>query len=131
MFREKSPNEAPEFWTQTSDLPQTPATHFYQRLDRALAKFRFGDDVRALCAPYYEMDSSKGGQPGIDPVVYFKMLMVGFFENIASERAIAARCADSLSIREFLHYSLSERTPHHSSMSVIRSRLPLDVYDSV
>jgi transposase len=100
-------------------------------VDRAFAKFGFDKGVRALCEPYYEMDASKGGQPGIDPVVYFKMLMVGFFENIASERAIAARCADSLSVREFLHYSLTEQTPHHSSLSVIRNRLPVEVYGKV
>lgn len=131
MFREKKGDEKPEFWTVTGDLPRTPGTEFYQRVDRALAKFEFGKDIRALCAPYYEMDATKGGQPGIDPEVYFKMLMVGFFENIASERAIAARCADSLSIRQFLHYELTEKTPHHSSMTVIRQRLPLEVYDSV
>ena len=60
-------------------------------------QFVDGDEVRRLAAPFYEMDRSKGGQPGIDPEVYFKMLMIGFFENLASERAIAARCADSLS----------------------------------
>src|SRR5437870_10034888 len=77
------------------------------------------------------MDARKGGQPGIDPEVYFKMLMVGFFENLASERAIAARCADSLAIRAFLHYELTETTPHHSSFTVIRQRLPVAIYDEV
>src|SRR5207253_4554868 len=66
-----------------------------------------------------------------DPEVYFKMLIVGFFENLPAERAIAARCADSLAIRAFLHYELTERTPHHSSFTVIRQRLPLDVYSQV
>jgi hypothetical protein len=71
-----------------------------------------------LCEPFYVADSSRGGRPGIDPEVYFKMLMVGFFENLPSERGIAARCADSLSIREFLHYGLAEATPHHSSLGI-------------
>src|SRR5207253_2556622 len=66
-----------------------------------------------------------------DPEVYFKMLIVGFFENLPAERAIAARCADSLAIRAFLHYELTERTPHHSSFTVIRQRLPLEVYSQV
>src|SRR5438034_1771003 len=57
------------------------------------------------------------------------MLMVGFFENLTSERAIAARCADSLSIRALLHYELTETPPHHSSFTVIRQRLPVAVYD--
>lgn len=131
MFRKKTPEEAPAFWIATSDLPSTPADSFYQKLDVALSGFGFGEEVRGLAAPYYEMDARKGGQPGIDPEVYFKMLMVGFFENLASERAIAARCADSLSIRAFLHYGLGERTPHHSSFTVIRQRLGSEVYNAV
>ncbi len=131
MFRKKNSEEAPTFWIATSDLPSTPANAFYQKLDRVLGMCKFGDEVRRLAAPFYEMDHSKGGQPGIDPEVYFKMLMVGFFENLPSERAIAARCADSLSIREFLHYGLGEQTPHHSSFTVIRRRLASEVYDAV
>ena len=77
------------------------------------------------------MDASRGGHPGIDPEVYFKMLLVGFFENLPSERGIAARCADSLSIRSFLHYELHERTPEHSSFTVIRQRLSAEVYEQV
>jgi transposase len=77
------------------------------------------------------MDASRGGHPGIDPEVYFKMLLVGFFENLPSERGIAARCADSLSIRAFLHYELQERTPEHSSFTVIRQRLSSEVYEQV
>lgn len=131
MFRKKTPEPAPTLWIARSDLPTTPATGFYQQLDRVLAAHHFGDEVRRLCARFYEMDARKGGQPGIDPAVYFKMLMVGFFENLASERAIAARCADSLAIRAFLHYELTEALPHHSSFTVIRQRLELEVYDAV
>ncbi len=131
MFRKKTPQDAPSLWIATQDLPATPATGFYQKLDAVLAKRQFGDGVRALCTPFYDMDASKGGLPGIDPEVYFKMLMVGFFENLPAERAIAARCADSLAIRAFLHYELTERTPHHSSFTVIRQRLPLPVYEQV
>jgi len=64
-------------------------------------------------------------------VVYFKMLMVGFFENLRSERAIATRCGDSLSIRAFLGYGLEESTPDHSSLSVIRQRLGPEIYQGV
>lgn len=131
MFRKKTPNEAPALWVPTTDLPTTPATGFYAKLDQILAERQFGEAVRRLCAPFYETDAQKGGRPGIDPEVYVKMLMVGFFENLASERAIAARCADSLAVRAFLHYELTEATPHHSSFTVIRQRLPLDVYHQV
>ena len=71
------------------------------------------------------------GRPGIDPVVYFKMLMVGFFENLPSERAIAARCEDSLAVRAFLGYGLEEATPDHSSLSVIRRRLAPETYQAI
>jgi transposase len=64
-------------------------------------------------------------------VVYFKMLMVGFLEDLCSERAIAARCGDSLMIRRFLGYDLDEDTPHHSSFTVIRQRLSKEVYQAV
>ena len=64
-------------------------------------------------------------------MVYFKMLMVGFFENLRSERAIAARCADSLSVRAFLGYGLEDSTPDHSSLSVIRQRLGPEIYQGV
>jgi transposase len=97
----------------------------------ALTAAGFGDAVREACAPHYGMDASKGGTPGIDPEVFFKMLIVGVFENIGSERGIAARCADSFAIREFLQYEFTEATPHHASLSVIRQRLPLGVFDAV
>ncbi len=90
----------------------------------------FAEEVRARCAPAYA-EVERGGRPGIDPVVYFKMLMVGFFEGLESERAIAARCADSLSLRGFLGYALEEATPEHSSMSVIRQRLGSDCFAQV
>ena len=130
MFHSKAPDEQPPLWIATSDLPTTPEHTFYQRLDRALRTIGFGDTIRARCAPYYEPEG-QGGRPGIDPEVYFKMLMIGFFENLASERGIAARCADSFAIRAFLHYALTERTPDHSTLSVIRQRLAPEVYQEV
>lgn len=131
MFRKKTPQEAPSLWIATGDLAAGPANSFYRLLDRCLRACSFGDQARALASPFYERDASKGGQPGIDPEVYVKMTLVGFFENLRSGRAIAARCADSLAIREFLHYELTESTPHHSSLSVIRQRLPLEVHDAL
>ena len=69
--------------------------------------------------------------PSASSVVYFKMLMVGFLEDLPSERAIAARCGDSLMIRRFLGYDLDEDTPHHSSFTVIRQRLSKEIYQAV
>jgi transposase len=128
MFRKKHRELSPSFWIATSELPTTPANAFFRRLDAALAEHGFDDVVREKAAPFYETDASKGGQPGIDPAVYTKMMLVGFFENLPSDRAVAARCADSLAIRDFLHYSLTESVPHHSSLSVIRKRLSLEAH---
>lgn len=85
--------------------------------------------MREICKPAYA-DAKRGERPGIDPAVYFKMLMIGFFENLPSERSIASRCADSLSLRAFLGYQLDEDTPDHSSLSIIRSRLGEGIYQS-
>lgn len=116
-------------WVAAHQLPQTPKATFYARLDETLESFGFAEKVRAICAPAYK--STKAGRPGIDPVVYLKMIMIGFFEDLPSERAIAARCADSMSIRAFLNYSLEEKTPDHSSFTIIRQRLGLEIYQQI
>ena len=113
----------------TTKLARPAKCAFYSKLDQTLDSFDFAGKVRQACAPAY--DQSGTGRPGIDPVVYLKMLMIGFFENLPSERAIAARCADSICIREFLHYDLTEETPDHSSLSVIRQRLEGPIFDQV
>jgi transposase len=129
MFCEKQKAVQPEFWVATHQLPKSPKATFYSKLDETLASFGFAEKVRQLCAPAYK--PTNVGRPGIDPVVYLKMIMVGFFEDLPSERAIAARCADSIAIRRFLNYELDENTPDHSSLTVIRQRLGLEVYQKV
>lgn len=129
MFAKKVKAAQGEFWVAAHQLPQTPKATFYARLDETLESFGFAEKVRALCAPAYKQ--SNAGRPGIDPVVYLKMMMIGFFEDLPSERAIAARCADSMSIRAFLNYSLEEKTPEHSSFTVIRQRLGLEIYQQI
>lgn len=131
MFRkrESAQEVQPQFWIETKRLPKATANPFYRKLDKTLEETGFSDGVRELCKPAYA-DASKGGRPGIDPVVYFKMLMIGFFENLPSERSIASRCADSLSLRAFLGYDLEEETPDHSSLSVIRTRLGEEIYQA-
>ena len=84
-------------WIAGTDLPSGPGHPFYKRLDTILAKHGFDRFVEGLCAPYY---AEKMGRPSIPPGVYFRMLMVGYFEGIDSERGIAWRCADSLSLRD-------------------------------
>src|ERR1039457_290742 len=71
------------------------------------------------------------GRPSIPPGVYFRMLLVGYFEGIGSQRGIAWRCGDSLSLREFLGIPLTEETPDHSSLTRVRDRLPLEIHTAV
>ncbi len=131
MFEErdtKAPKQG-EFWVVRDHLPAAAAGTFYRKLDETLHAIDFGAQVREICRPAYQ-DTSAGGRPGIDPVVYFKMLMIGFFENLPSERSIASRCEDSLSLRAFLGYDLTEAPPDHSSLSVIRTRLGAEIYQA-
>ncbi len=127
--RERSEEQA-ELWVIAGELPAATPDTFYRRVNATLEKIGFAQEVWAICEPAYA-DASWGGRPGIDPVVYLKMLTVGFFEDLPSERAIASRCADSLSIRGYLGYSLTEQTPDHSSLSVIRQRLTLDQLEAI
>jgi transposase len=119
----------PELFVPSVRLVQPATSSFYAKLEQTLDSFGFSDQVRQLCAPAYS-DSGRG-RPGVDPAVYFKMLMIGFFENIAGERGIAERCSDSISIRFFLGYDLTENTPDHSTLSVIRDRLGENTYQKV
>ena len=122
-----------ELWLVADDLPEAPGSPFYRKLNQVLAAAHFDREVEALCAPYY----AEGGRPSIPPGRYFRMLLVGYFEGIESQRGIAWRCADSLSLREFLGCPLNaekpsdRKTPDQSSMTRIRDRLPLPVYEAV
>jgi transposase len=129
MFTEKKKAAQPEFWIAADQVVGAAGSGFYAKLEETLESFGFAAKVRAMCASAY--NQSGIGRPGIDPVVYLKMIMVGFFEDLPSERAIAARCADSMSIRAFLKYELHEKTPEHSSFTVIRQRLGLEVYEQI
>jgi transposase len=129
MFIAKEKTGQSEFWIAADQVVRSSNVGFYAKLEETLESFGFAAKVRELCAPAY--DKSGVGRPGIDPAVYLKMMMVGFFEDLTSEREIAARCADSISIREFLHYELTEATPDHSSLSIIRQRLSGPIYERV
>jgi len=127
--RERS-EEQSELWVMAGELPAATPDAFYRRVNATLEQMDFARQVWAICEPAYA-DAARGGRPGIDPVVYLKMLTVGFFEDLPSERAIASRCADSLSIRGYLGYSLTEATPDHSSLSVIRERLSIEQLEAI
>src|SRR6266705_3471091 len=116
-----------ELFIPTARLAQGPGHPFYTKLNEVLADAGFDEFVEKLCAPYYK----EGGRPGIPPGVYFRMLLIGYFEGLDSQRGIAWRCADSLALRAFLGIALTEATPVHASMTIIRQRLPELVFDKV
>jgi len=116
-----------ELFIPTAKLVIGPGHPFYSKLNAVLADAGFDEFVEKLCAPYYKA----GGRPGIPPGVYFRMLLIGYFEGLDSQRGIAWRCADSLALRTFLGIALTEETPVHVSMTMIRQRLPEAVYDRV
>jgi len=129
MFSAKRKSPQAEFWIAADQVTKPAKSFFYSKLNETLESFDFAAKVRELCSPAYNDNGL--GRPGIDPVVYLKMMMIGFFENLPSERAIAARCADSIAIREFLQYELTEATPDHSSLSIIRQRLEGPIYEQI
>ncbi len=116
-----------EFFVAANRIAQGPGHPFYSKLNEVLAAAGFDAFVQEQCAPFYK----EGGRPGIPPGVYFRMLFVGYFEGIDSQRGIAWRCADSLALRTFLGYSVTEKTPVHVSMTIIRKRLSAEVFTEV
>ena len=124
----KRKREQQTAWIATTDLPKSPGHPFYKKLNRLLAEADFDEWLEALCAPYYSADS---GRDSIPPGVYFRMILVGYFEGISSQRGIAWRCSDSRSLAEFLGVPVEEDTPDHSSLSRIHDRLPLEVHEAM
>jgi transposase len=127
LGRRKQSRQTDLFVTVDS-LPTSDGHVFYTKLNQFLSEEGFDRWLEDLCAPYYSLGR---GRPGIPPGVYFRMLLVGYFEGIQTQRGIAWRCADSLSLRQFLGFTLTESTPDHSSMTHIRERLPSSIHEKV
>jgi transposase len=117
-----------ELFIMAEHLPKAPGHVFYRKLNAILREAGFDPWVENLCRPFY---AESQGRPGIPPGTYFRMLLIGYFEGIGSQRGIAWRCSDSLSLRDFLGIPLTEESPDHSSLSVIRDRLPMEVHREV
>ncbi len=124
--RSREQDEA--MWVATTHLIDSPGHPFYQRLNDLMREQGFDRYVEDLCQAYY---APKMGRPSIPPGVYFRCLMIGYFEGIDSERGIAWRCADSLSLRRFLGIALDGQTPDHSSISRTRRLIDLETHAQV
>ena len=114
-----------ELFVPTDQLPRSPGHVFYRKLNELLAEVGFDSWLEDRCRSYY---ADGQGREGIPPGTYFRMLLVGYFEGIGSQRGIAWRSSDSLSIRDFLGVSATKESPDHSSLSKIRERLPLELH---
>src|SRR4051795_9260530 len=128
MARGRHKDRQSELLVTWAEMPRSPGHAFYDRLQAELLSAGFDGFVEGQCAPHY---AARQGRPSLPPGRYFRMLLVGYFEGIDSERGLEWRCADSLSPREFLRLGEREPVPDHSWLSRTRARLPLEVHDAV
>ena len=118
----------PSMWVASSDLPRGGGHPFYERLNRVLDEAGFDAFVESQCAKFY---ADGVGRPSLAPGRYFRLLLLGYFEGLDSERAIAWRAADSLSLRQFLDIALHEASPDHSTVSRTRRWIDLETHQAV
>ena len=121
-------NRQSELWVSAQELPKPPGHPFYQHLNRLLDKHGFDDFVEGECFRFY---APSRGRPGVAPGIYFRLLLVGYFEGLSSERGIAWRAADSLALREFLGLKVSESLPDHSTISRTRRLIDVVTHEAV
>lgn len=128
MGRRKDRARTPGLWIAANELPATGGHPFYQRLNQILDAHAFDDFVEGQCAPFY---ATTRGRPSLMPGTYFRLLLIGYFEGIDSERGIAWRTADSLALRGFLGLGLDEVPPEHSTISRTRRLIDLETHRAV
>src|SRR5215475_13010851 len=116
------------FWLTHDELATAPGHPFYQRLNQLLDQEKFDQFAESECAQFY---AEKNGRPSLTPGMYFRSLLIGYFEGIDSERGIAWRVADSLALRQFLQIGLDEGTPDHSTISRTRRLIDLETHRKV
>jgi len=118
----------PTMWVATADLPTAASHPFYARLNQLLRERGFDDFAEAQCAEFY---ADAIGRPGLAPGIYFRLLLIGYFEGLDSERGIAWRAADSFALRDFLGFCLDKTPPDHSTISRTRRLIALETHRSV
>lgn len=128
MGRKKDREKQQNLWVASSEIVTTPGHVYYERMNTVLNAEKFDQRVETICRKYYKSNS---GRPSVAPGTYFRMLLLGYFEGIDSERGIAWRAADSFSIRKFLGYDLNEQTPDHSTVSRIRRLYSVETHGAV
>jgi transposase len=115
-------------WVPTTDLPTAASHPFYRRLSQLLREHGFDDFAEGQCAGFY---AETMGRPGLPQGIYFRLLLIGYFEGIDAERGIAWRAADSLALRDFLGIGLDQAPPDHSTISRTRRLIALETHRAV
>ena len=128
MGRRKDRARTPRLWVAANELPPPGGHPFYQRLNQVLDAQAFDAFVEGLCASFY---ADGVGRPSLTPGMYFRLLLIGYFEGIDSERGIAWRTADSLALRGFLGLRLDEAPPEHSTISRTRRLIDVETHRAV
>jgi transposase len=128
MGTRKDRQRQEELWITHTELVSGPGHPFYKRLNQLLDAEKFDEFCEAECAQFY---ADNNGRPSLTPGTYFRLMLVGYFEGIDSERGIAWRVADSLGLRQYLGYGLDERTPDHSTLSRTRRLIDIETHQKV
>ena len=128
MGKKPAARQVSPMWVNTEDLPTSSGHPFFEWLNRILAESRFDAFVEGLCAAFY---ADRLGRPSLRPGRYFRLLLIGCFEGLSSERGIAWRVADSLSLRSFLDLEMIEVAPDHSTLSPTRRRVEVETHVAV
>src|SRR6266480_2729673 len=128
MGRREQQRRQEELWIAHTELPRTVAHPFYEQLNRVLEGRGFDEWVEGQCARFY---AEKMGRPSLAPGGYFRLLLIGYFEGLDSERGIAWRAADSLALRSFLGVGLKEMPPDHSTISRTRRLIAVETHQAV
>ena len=117
-----------QLWVTHAELVSGPGHPFYRRLNQLLDAEKFDEFCEGECARFY---ADNNGRPSLTPGTYFRLLLVGYFEGIDSERGIAWRAADSLGLRQYLGFGLDENTPDHSTISRTRRLIDVETHRKV
>jgi transposase len=128
MAMGKRKSEQAPLWIPTTELPVSPGHPFYRRLNEILDTAGFDRFVEEQCRPFY---APVMGRPSLAPGRYFRLLLIGYFEGLDSERGIAWRAADSLAVRQFLGLGLDEAAPDHSTISRTRRLIDVEAHQAV
>jgi transposase len=127
MGTRKMRERQPDLW-YGGELPTAPGHPFYKRLNEVLDNAQFDTFCETSCADFYHQ---KLGRPSLPPGQYFRIMMIGFFEGLDSERGIAWRLADSLTLRQFLSIALDEKTPDHVTISRTRRLIDGETHQNI